>query len=167
MEPQTALLLTPLVSSTCTLLLGFEQHAFLEPFPRRILYRRSNDLLPSYMKILFPRGLSQVATFLGVTTSSALGALCASRRLLDSRGSARWYAATAALACSHLLFVPLVAPKLKAIIDDDGVAVEDEGSTNADILCAWLKVNMARTVTSDLAAWVCAFVAVGKTFSPV
>ncbi|KAK3196017.1 mRNA splicing protein [Lecanicillium sp. MT-2017a] len=166
MDGKTALLLTPLVSSTCTVLFAFDQHSFLEPFTRRACYRRSNDLLPSYMKIFSPRCLAQVMSFLGVTTWSSAAALYACRALLRAKGSTRWYGAAAAMACAHLLYVPLVASKARAIMDDDGVAVEDEGSTNADILCSWLKVNVARTVTTDLVGWVCAFVAVGKTFSP-
>ncbi|KAK8141724.1 hypothetical protein G3M48_009991, partial [Beauveria asiatica] len=51
-----------------------------------------------------------------------------------------------------------------AMVDDDGVAIEDEeGLTNVDQQVVWLRVNMARTLTTDLLSWVCAVVAVTKT----
>ncbi|KAL6849443.1 mRNA splicing protein [Amphichorda felina] len=181
-SPKTALLLLPLVSSTSTLLFSFDQHSFLSVLTHPALVQNqgasSNAVISPYFSLFFPRGLVRVVTFLGVTTWSSVGCIYSSRVLLRSKGSLAWYAGAAALAVGHLLFVPVIAQSVKSILDNKGgdVAVGDAGEavgdaknnkkkSNVDYMKDWLRVNMVRTLTTDLGAWVCAVIAVTKTFS--
>ncbi|UNI18739.1 hypothetical protein JDV02_004995 [Purpureocillium takamizusanense] len=54
--------------------------------------------------------------------------------------------------------------------DKKGEAGRSSGSgkspkSNVELQREWLRINLARTLTTDLGAWVCAFVAAVKTFS--
>lgn len=63
------------------------------------------------------------------------------------------------MAAAHLAFVPAVAWKLKAIMED---ATGEEGTDNVGMMGRWVVVNLTRVWTADLAAWVCSVVAVMK-----
>ncbi|KND93616.1 hypothetical protein TOPH_01553 [Tolypocladium ophioglossoides CBS 100239] len=154
---KAALLLTPLVSSTASLVLAWDHHIFLSVFTRRETQAHSNAILPQYWRVFFPRGLTQVISLLGVTTSASVAAVVAYRGLLQRRGALRWYVATAALAVGHLVFAPLVAGPIKSMLDDEGGEGkgkgEGEGRTNVDAQREWLRVNVVRMLTADLGAW--------------
>ncbi|KAL2179626.1 uncharacterized protein P884DRAFT_256895 [Thermothelomyces heterothallicus CBS 202.75] len=153
-DPIVLLRVTPLVSSTCTLLYGADQDFFLGLLNRPESRAKSRPLLPAYFGAFFRRGVVFVVACLAVTAWSSVANLYARRpTLIASRSSGWWYVATAALSTAHLLFVPLVAPPIKAIIDAD----EDSAGADADAnatLDAWLRINRVRTLTVDLAAWV-------------
>ncbi|KAH7165913.1 hypothetical protein EDB81DRAFT_267265 [Dactylonectria macrodidyma] len=161
-NPRTLLLVTPLVSSTCTLWFSRDQEFFLRIFTSRIDEEQANDVLPPYITAMFNRGTSAVVGLIGVTFSSSLANIWLYRPILQSRGSLRWYSLTAALALGHLAWVPAVAWKLKTIMDD---ASEDEGTTNVATMRRWLKVNLIRMLTTDLSAWLCAVAAITTTLS--
>ncbi len=163
---KTALLLAPAVSSTCTLLYGFDQDLFLRLLTLRSTFRDANSLLPAYWSRLMKVGLPRVLAFLSATATTSIAAVVLARPLLQRRGSAGWYGAAAACAAAHLVWVPWVAGPIRAMVEDEGVAVEDEeGLTNVDQQIRWLRVNMARTVTTDLVGWVSALVAVTRTLA--
>ncbi|KAL3957427.1 hypothetical protein ACCO45_008005 [Purpureocillium lilacinum] len=42
---------------------------------------------------------------------------------------------------------------------------EKSSKSNVELQREWLQINLVRTLTTDLGAWVCAFVAAVKTFS--
>ncbi|EJP68717.1 uncharacterized protein BBA_02719 [Beauveria bassiana ARSEF 2860] len=92
---KTALLLAPALTTTGTLLYGWDQELFLRPLTLRNTYRDANALLPAYWSRLMTVGWPRL------------------------------------LSC----------------------------------LVVWLRVNMARTLTTDLLSWVCAVVAVTKTLA--
>ncbi|KAJ6779564.1 hypothetical protein PWT90_10016 [Aphanocladium album] len=163
---KTALLLAPALTTTCTLLYGFDQDFFLRLLTLRSTYRDANRLLPAYWTEIMARGLVRVLGFISATATTSLAAIFLARPTLQRQGTVGWYAGAAACAAAHLLWVPLVTGPIKAMVDDDGVAIEDEeGLTNVDHQVQWLKVNLARTLTTDLLGWVCAVVAVTKTLS--
>ncbi|KAH9886778.1 hypothetical protein F4778DRAFT_438694 [Xylariomycetidae sp. FL2044] len=162
-DPAVLLALTPVVSSTCSLLFAHDQHFFLTLLTKPDIRAPSNALLPSYFRAFFAPGLVRVLGFLGVTVGSSAALLLLLRTssagpLLRGRGAFAWYAAGASFAAGHLLFVPLVAPRIRAIC-------EDQGGENVNVLKSWLFYNAARGCTVDLAAWVCCLVAAAKTFS--
>ncbi|KAM3457551.1 hypothetical protein MY3296_000983 [Beauveria thailandica] len=161
---KTALLLAPALTTTGTLLYGWDQELFLRPLTLRNTYRDANALLPAYWSRLMRVGWPRLLSCLVGTLASCGAALTVARPLLRRQGSAGWYGAAAVLAAAHFAWVPWVAGPIKAMVDDDGVAIEDEeGLTNVDQQVVWLRVNMARTLTTDLLSWVCAVVAVTKT----
>ncbi|CAH0059006.1 unnamed protein product [Clonostachys solani] len=163
----TLLLTAPLISSSCSLWFSLDQHIFFSSLVRPNV-RGADETLPPYFANTFWANLWKVVGLLGVTTWSSVGAIYLARPLLRARGSLPWYAATAALATGHLLFVPLVAPSVAAIIEDRGRQAPEgqkKGKSNSDYMRDWLGVNLVRMVTTDLGAWVCAVVAVTTTFT--
>ncbi|KAG5930524.1 hypothetical protein E4U42_007695 [Claviceps africana] len=169
-DARKALLLAPLVSSSCSLLYAWDQHLLLGHLTHPELCHRSNALLPAYWRVMFPWGITQVVSLLGATTWASVAAVVWHRSLLQRRGSLVWYAAAAGLAVGHLLFAPLVAPLIKYMMDDEGGRPPERkraepGLLNVEAQLRWLGYNMTRLLTTDLGAWVCCAVAVGKTFS--
>lgn len=166
MAARTALLLLPAISSTATLLYGFDQELFLRLMTLRSTYRDANSLLPAYWTRLLKRGLPRVLSYIAATTTSSLAAIYLARPLLQRQASVGWYAGAAACAAAHLAWVPFVAGPVQAMVEDEGVAIEDEeGLSNVEQQIRWLRVNMMRTMTTDLLGWVCAMVAVTKTLT--
>lgn len=172
---QTSVLLAPLVSTTASLLFSIDQQTFLSYLVHPTLARHptapSNALLPAYFKNFFIPGLSRVLTFLTITTTTTVYGLIKYKPLLLAKRSGWWYVGAASLAIGHLGFVPLVAHRLQSIMDDEGGDGDLEmqkvkgGKTNVDTLKEWLAVNLVRTWTVDVGAWICAGVAVVKTLS--
>ncbi|KAK4109000.1 hypothetical protein N656DRAFT_783665 [Canariomyces notabilis] len=169
-DPVVALRAAPLVSSTCTLLYAWDQDFFLGLLNRPENHRaRSRALLPPYFRTFFRRGVGFVVGCLAVTTWSSVANLYVRRPALHARQSFWWYVAGAALSSGHLLFVPVIAPSIKAIWDADAGKPETaEGTNGAGIdanaaLDEWLVINKIRSLTVDLAAWVTCVVAVTRT----
>lgn len=160
-NPKATLLVTPLVSATCSLWYAADQELFFRLFTLPSTRERSDALLPTYFKPFFNIGVWRVIALLGTTTWASVGCIYTAKPLLQSRGSLGWYAGAAALATAHLVYVPFVAPLIEAIVEDRGTAEK----TNVDVLGEWLRVNLVRTWTTDLGAWVCAVVAVTKTLA--
>ncbi|KAH6649392.1 hypothetical protein F5144DRAFT_542593 [Chaetomium tenue] len=154
-----ALRITPLISTTCTLLYARDQDFFLRLFNHPASHRtKSRALLPSYWQAFFRRGIYLVVGCLGATFWSCVANLYVRRAALHARGSFWSYAAAAGLSVGHLLFVPAVAPSVKAIWD-----AEEEGTDANKALDEWLWVNKVRMWTVDLAGWVACVVAVTRT----
>jgi hypothetical protein len=157
-DPLVALRTAPLVSATCTLLYARDQDFFLRIFNEPENRPKSRALLPSYWQSFFRRGIYVVVGCLAATFWSSIGNLCIHRQVLHAKQSFWWYVAGAGLSVGHLLFVPAVAPSVKAIWDAD-----EEGMDANAALDEWLSVNRIRMWTVDLAAWAACAVAVTKT----
>ncbi|KAG6017138.1 hypothetical protein E4U54_008252 [Claviceps lovelessii] len=169
LDARKALLLAPLVSSSCSLLHAWDQHVFLHHLTHPDICHYSNAILPTYWRVMFPWGITQVVSLLGATAWASIGAIVRHGALLRKRGSLAWYAGAAGLAVAHLLFAPLVAPLIKYMMDDEGGRPlewkrAEPGIRNVDAQRRWLRYNMMRLLTTDLGAWVCCAVAVAKTF---
>lgn len=146
-NPRLLLRTAPLLSSTCTLWFSLDQDFFLDVFLHRDHRSRSNDLLPSYYRVLFRSNVVRVLGLLALTLCSGGYQLRSSSSL--SAAARPWYTAGTLLAASHLLFVPAVAPKVQAISEDWA-----RGDSTRD-LEGWLTVHRWRTWTVDVAAWAC------------
>ncbi|RAK95277.1 putative integral membrane protein [Aspergillus ibericus CBS 121593] len=153
-DPRSLLRAAPLVTSTCTLWFAFDQDFFLNVFLHPDHRPGSDALLPSYFRVFFRRGLVRV---LGLLTLTLTGGGWNIRTHHRQSSSWPWYVAGTALAASHLLFVPAIAPKIQAITED-----ASQGSSTRD-LEGWLAIHRVRTWTVDLAAWAC--FAVGMSVS--
>lgn len=158
-DPLVALRAAPLVSSTCTLLYAWDQHHFLSILNHPDIRKLSQPLVSPYFKISFQRAVFQVVGFLAVTASTSVFNLYTGRPSLNAHGSASWYIAGAILSAGHLLFVPIIAPSVKGLVEDK----HEKDSNNT--LYKWLSINAIRGLTVDLAAWMACAVAVGKTFA--
>ncbi|KXH33022.1 hypothetical protein CSIM01_05157 [Colletotrichum simmondsii] len=147
-DPLVALRVAPLVSSTCTLLFAWDQHFFLSLFnDTSELRKKSAPMLKPYFNTFFSRGVFFVLGFIAVSTSTGIANLYTQPAALRSQGTYWWYAAGAAMSAGHLLYVPAVAPHVKALAE-----AKDDDDVNG-ILDEWLKANWLRMVTVDLGAW--------------
>ncbi|XXH05458.1 hypothetical protein Hte_011885 [Hypoxylon texense] len=159
-DPTTLLRIAPAISSTCSLWFGWDQYEFLQLFLKPDIQPHTNKLLPSYFDTLFNRGAPRVVGLLLTTIlTSAANLRYAPEGLLQERGSFHWYACGIAFALGHQIYFPLILPSIKAITGD---AKEE----NVSELRKWLYVHNWRTLTVDLAGWVCCIVAAVKTLSP-
>lgn len=159
-DPLTLLRLAPIISSTASLALAWDQHWMLRIFTLPELERDSAQYLPKWFSAFFRAGLPSMLAFLSVTVATATVNLCTTESLLlKQRGSYYWYVAGAALAAGHLLFVPAVAPRIQATVADEG----KKGKSVAE-LRRWLRVNAISGLTTNLGTWVCCVIAVVKTF---
>ncbi|CRG86504.1 hypothetical protein PISL3812_03510 [Talaromyces islandicus] len=151
-DPKAALAVTPLVSSTCTLLFAWDQDFFLRLLNIPENRSKSNAILPAYFKLFFSNGMVRIVGFLGVTFWSTVGNYYWRHSALVSNQSLKWYLAGGGLALSHLLFVPLVAPPIRDIINNGRSKKEP-----TDLLDEWLSINWFRSATVDFAAWACMY----------
>ncbi|OKL61455.1 hypothetical protein UA08_03083 [Talaromyces atroroseus] len=154
-DPLAALALALLVSSTCTLWYAFDQHHFLTVFNSPVNRTKSDAILPTYFKEFFQAGLPRVVGLLGLTFLTAIGNYYWRYDSLVATRSLRWYVAGAWLAVSHLLFVPLVAPRIQSIVENRAAK-----GRPTSVLDEWLNIHLFRTWTVDLAAWTCFVVGV-------
>ncbi|KAJ5542613.1 hypothetical protein N7535_005036 [Penicillium sp. DV-2018c] len=154
LDPRTLLRTAPLITSTCTLWYSLDQDMFLNIFLHPDHRARSNLILPSFYNVFFRPGLVRVLGLLALTlTGGGYNILTQRKSGLGSSASLSWYTAGTLLAASHLLFVPAVAPKIQAIVED-----ASQGSSTKD-LEGWLTIHRVRTWTVDLASWACFAVA--------
>lgn len=164
-DPLVALCSAPLVSTTCTLLFAYEQHFFISLFNRPQTHPHSKGLLPSYFTLCFDEAIVQVFGFLGLTAATSFTNLYWDRNgslTLDECGSFWWYAAVAGFSFGHLLYAPLIVGPVLTIKGDREI---QKGRDVNGVLGDWLRVNRLRMLTVDLAAWVAAVIAVGKTLT--
>ncbi|KAI1399282.1 putative integral membrane protein [Hypoxylon fuscum] len=146
--------LVPVISSTCSLWFAWDQYEFLMLFRKPDLQALSNKLLPSYFTTFFNRGAPRVVALLA-TTALSCGTILRyspSTVLLDS---APWYIAGLSFALGHQIWIPFILPSIREI---QGDAKEK----NVVELQSWLRVHTLRSLTVDLAAWVCCIVATAK-----
>ncbi|KAK0383541.1 hypothetical protein NLU13_9452 [Sarocladium strictum] len=163
-NPKTLLYVAPVVSTTCTLLYARDQDFFLSLFSEKSVPAEHQGhiqaILPSHFARFFHRGIYGVVGFIGATTWLSGGSAYSLGRGHAAFG---WYMGAATLAVGHLAYVPWIAPRVKKIVETtDG---EGEGAV-VDVLREWLGLNYLRMWTTDLGAWVCCLVAVGKTLTP-
>lgn len=154
-DTRTLLRTAPLVTSTCTLWYSLDQDFFLNIFLHPDHRTHSNEFLPSYFRVFFGPGTLRVLGILALTLTGGGYIILAGRRSgLGGSASMPWYTAGTLFAAGHLLFVPAVAPRIQAIVEDTS-----RGSSTKD-LKSWLNIHRLRTWTVDLASWACFAVAV-------
>ncbi|KAI1373406.1 putative integral membrane protein [Hypoxylon crocopeplum] len=158
-DPTTLLRVVPVISSTCSLWFGWDQYEFLLLFLKPDIQGHSNQLLPSYFKTFFDRGAPRVVFLLLTTlTSSAANLRYAPQSLLRERGATIWYWGSILFTLGHQIYFPFILPHIKAI-------TSDAKEKNIHELRSWLYVHNWRTLTVDLAGWVCNLVAATKMLS--
>lgn len=158
-NPGTLMYLTPVLSTTCTLWLAHDQWFFLRIFTDSRVRKRSSsheELLRAYFDVLFKNGAPLLVGMLFVTLGSTSAVLWSSSAVLEASGAWWWYAASGALAVSHLAYAPLVFPLVHKITAKDGSGKNVEG------LKAWMRIHILRSLTADLGAWTCCLIAASK-----
>ncbi|KAI0178959.1 putative integral membrane protein [Hypoxylon sp. FL1284] len=159
-DPTTLLRIAPAISSTCSLWFGWDQYELLQLFLKPDIQAHTNKMLPSYFSTFFNRGAPRVVGLLLATVlTSAANLRYAPSGLLHQRGSFIWYSGAVAFALGHQIYIPFILPSIKAITGD-------AKANNVNQLRRWLYVHNWRTLTVDLAAWLCCVTAAVKTLSP-
>ncbi|KAH8697953.1 putative integral membrane protein [Talaromyces proteolyticus] len=159
-DPMAALAVAPLISSSCTLWFAWDQTLFLRIFNHDENRSKSNEILSGYWKAFLPASLPRVVGLLGLTFWGVVGNYYWRHDSLVSNQSLKWYIGGAALSASHLLFTPLVVPRIQTLIDDDRSKMQP-----SKVLDEWLSIHALRTWTVDVAAWACIAVAVMRNIT--
>ncbi|KAI1635702.1 putative integral membrane protein [Biscogniauxia mediterranea] len=149
--------LVPVISTTCSLWFAWDQYEFLTLFRKPDLQPLSNKLLPSYFTSFFNRGAPRVLGLLSTTVLSCGAILRYSPgTILHDRGAFSWYVAGLSFALGHQIYVPFILPSIRALRGD-------AKERNVAELESWLRVHTWRSLTVDLAAWICCLVATLKS----
>ncbi|KAI1383550.1 putative integral membrane protein [Hypoxylon trugodes] len=157
MAYSTILHFVPVISTTSSLWFAWDQYEFLTLFRKPDLRGLSNELLPSYFTSFFNRGAPRVLALL-TTTVISCGSILRYSPSTILRDSAPWYIAGLSFALGHQVFVPFILPSIQAIKNDGK-------EKNVAELESWLRVHTWRSLTVDLAAWVCCIVAASKSLA--
>jgi len=140
-DPRLLLRIAPLMSATASLWYDVDQYVFFNNFivpPNR---EKGSAILPGYWKTFLGPGLVGIFGLHGI---SIIGGAVNSYL-----GHSQWYGIGAALSLTHFVFVPAVAPHIRALIDD-----ESKGQSWKDME-KWLRVHTVRSVLVDTPAWFC------------
>lgn len=155
-DPLVLLRVAPILTSTMAMRFSHDQWLFLDNFLVPEHRERANEIVPSYFKTFFVRGIWDIVILYTLTTATGVTNL-ASR----PNGAWKWYAAGTALAVFHMAFAPFIMYKVKALSDD-----EPKGQGNK-MLREWLKVHTLRSWAADIPAWTCFVIGCLKSLQPL
>jgi len=150
-NPRILLQVAPLLTSTAHLCFAFDQCLFLRIFTKLENRKQSNAILPFYFRSFFAPGVSIVILLHTATLSTGLLNLYLRPKTLV--GCTRLYIIGLAFTLGHFAFIPAVAWKVKAIIDD-----ESRGESTRD-LSRWLRIHLIRMLSVDIPGWMSLLVA--------
>jgi hypothetical protein len=103
-DPLTLLRVAPLVTSTAALLFSVDQYVFLDTFLAPQHRHKANEIVPSYFKAFFSKGIVTIFTLYPLSIATGIGNYHA-----NPNGAWQWYAAGTALAAAHFAFVPIIS----------------------------------------------------------
>lgn len=159
LDPLKLLRLTPLISSTGSLVYACSELIMNSAFLHPRIGSKSNDVLPVWYKTVFNRAIWLVVGLNAVSTSSAIANLLVGREELLARGSMKLYLFGLLGTIGHMVFVPFVMVPVRDIVED-----RSYGHSCRDME-KWLRVHRIRMVVADTTAWVAYLAAVLATFS--
>ncbi|KAK8069394.1 hypothetical protein PG994_006010 [Apiospora phragmitis] len=145
-----------------------DQYLFLDNILVAPHRERANEIVPSYFKTFFRKGIwiimtaypLSIATGVANVYRSSGGSAAAKLSSGSNNGAGRWYAAGAALALAHYAFVPSIMYRVQALFEGEG-----KGEGNKD-LKRWLDVHLVRSVMVDVPSWLCFATACLKSLGP-
>ncbi|KAK8084674.1 hypothetical protein PG997_005945 [Apiospora hydei] len=134
-DPMTLLRVTPLVTSTAAVMFSVDQYLFLDNLLAPPHREQMNELVPSYYKTFFRKGIwvimtaypLSIATGIANVYRSSGGTTVAAKLSDGNNGAGRWYAAGAALAFAHYAFVPSIMYKVQALFEGEGKGEGEQG----------------------------------------
>ncbi|KAI0399503.1 hypothetical protein F4802DRAFT_602938 [Xylaria palmicola] len=156
-DPLVLLRVAPVLTSTMAMRYAHDQWLFLDNLLAPPHRDKANEIVPSYFKTFFMRGIWDIGILYTLTMATGITNLST-----RTAGAAwKWYAAGTALAVAHMAFVPFVMYKVKGLIDD-----EPKGRGN-ETLRKWLDVHTLRSCVADVPAWACFVIACLKSLQPL
>ncbi|KAI1094734.1 putative integral membrane protein [Rostrohypoxylon terebratum] len=153
--------LVPVVSSTCSLWFAWDQYEFLTIFHKPGLRQSSSEILTPYFTIFFNRGAPRVLALIS-TTAFSCGAILRNSpgTALQDSGAYSWYLSGLLCAVGHMAWAPLILPYIRALQGNESAKEKKVAE-----LETWLRIHTWRSLTVDLAAWVCCITATVKSLS--
>lgn len=138
--------LAPLVTSSMSLWYCVDQYTFFRAFTVPSNREKGSAILPGYWNAIFTPAVGAIFALYSATIAGAW----ANRYWGGSQDLDGWYNLGILFSVGHFLFVPLVAPKIKAMQED-----RSKGKENWKHMEAWLRVHVTRSLLVDLPGWLC------------
>ncbi|KAI1261509.1 hypothetical protein F5Y18DRAFT_401435 [Xylariaceae sp. FL1019] len=154
-DPVVLMRIAPVITSCMAMRFSHDQWFFLSCFLGENR-ERTNNIIPSYFKTFFSRGLPEILGLYTLTAGTGIYNFYS-----KPNGAWKWYAAGTALAFFHMAFVPFIMPPIKALHDDEP---KGQGATQ---LRKWLDIHVIRSNLADVPAWACFTIACMKSLQPV
>jgi hypothetical protein len=140
--------LLPALNSTVILMFAFDEYLFLSRWMKPTYRAQANALLaPWFAHWLSPALYVIVGTFC-FSFAISLANIFTSREALQLTGAEKWYWYGFAFQVAHFLYAPPIMKLLKAISED-----QPKGDVTSSMK-KWLRIHLARSLTTDLPAWV-------------
>ncbi|KAH7035917.1 uncharacterized protein B0I36DRAFT_319377 [Microdochium trichocladiopsis] len=155
-NPAVLLRVAPLITSTMAMRFSHDQYFMLDALLAPEHRNRANDLVPSYFRAFFSKGIWDIAALYTLTTATGLANILGAGNAagVSPSSSARgWFIAGTTLAVLHMAFVPKIMWPVDALLKD-----EPKGHGNEN-LRKWLNVHVVRSWCVDIPAWACFVVA--------
>ncbi|KAI8632931.1 hypothetical protein F5Y19DRAFT_419533 [Xylariaceae sp. FL1651] len=148
--------MAPVLSSALAIRFSHDQWLFLDCFLAPGHREKANEIVPSYFKTFFGRGIWDIGILYSLTTATGICNFYS-----RPNDAWKWYAAGTALAVFHMAFVPWIMKPIQALHDD-----EPKGQGNKQ-LRKWLDIHIIRSNLADVPAWACFTIACLKSLRPV
>jgi hypothetical protein len=103
-DPLVLLRVAPVLTSTMAMRFSHDQWLFLDNFFAPEHREKANEIVPSYFKTFFMKGIWDIGTLYTLTTATGI-----TNFYSRPNGAWKWYAAGTALAFLHMTFVPLIS----------------------------------------------------------
>lgn len=145
----------PLVAQSFTVMFSVDQYLFLSRFTLQADAASAAAILPGYFKLFFTPGITAILLLHTLTMAAAASNLVLGHAKPSYHTSRPWYWAGLAFNIAHFAYVPFIAPVIKSILDN-------EVSQPLSHLHRWLQIHSVRSLTSDLGAFICYFVAMSR-----
>ena len=148
--------LAPLITSTITLMYGFDHQLFFNAFLETSQSSRTAYFLPHWMKEFVPRAKWIIIFGYFSTLVLAITNQYAQPQSLQTNGAGTWYWCGLAGTLAHFLFAKTAIQSLNRLQD------ESKSEQSLVELRQWMDMNLRRILVTDLPAWTCYCVAACK-----
>ncbi|KAI0390707.1 hypothetical protein F5Y17DRAFT_47320 [Xylariaceae sp. FL0594] len=168
-DPLVLLRVAPVITSTMSMRLSHDQWLFLDVFATSLSYRasdreRANEIVPSYFKAFFRRGIWDVVTLLTLTTATGI-CNCYSA---STRPDGVWKCPERHGASSQVAgLIVFVSFSCFVVYKVQGLVEDKPKGRGLQTLREWLRVNGVRSWLADIPAWACFTVACLKSLRPL
>ncbi|RJE23810.1 integral membrane protein [Aspergillus sclerotialis] len=154
------LLLTPLLTSTGTLMYAGCEALFYSAFTHSPIRAESNALLPRWFQRVFDRNIYLLVGLNMVTISTATAVLTLPNvsEVIVSKGSRKLFLSGLIGTCAHFVF----APTMLGIIEN---ITSDRFGNCTEHMKHWLRVHYIRFIVADVPAWLAYIGGVLTTFA--
>ncbi|KAL4970546.1 uncharacterized protein BDV14DRAFT_163463 [Aspergillus stella-maris] len=154
-NPQKLLFLTPLISSTGTLIYAGCEALFYSAFLHPSVRPHSKSLLPLWFRRVFDTNINLLVGLIMVTISavSAILMIPVVRAITNERGSRELYVTGLIGTCAHFVFAPTMSGLTERIMKPSEERKEGENDSTHYVE-TWLGIHFVRLLAADFPAWV-------------